>query len=391
MATKSTHTYEGKNLPTKYIETLKQKIYQQKERFKNLIRSINKQVQITYSKILEKLKDISKKKKYTKIQLEADKYLQINAPILEKLEDISKKTKYTQIPLEAGKYWEINDTIFTDKIQQDLIKKRSINYYDKISQGEIIIKHYNVTSEADIHERIWETYKNKSSAFKINIAFGYITENIETKLHCFYDPIKFFFTSLPVIRQRSDIENLLRDLTKDNIVNFIARNFPDTKHRLIGIFIIKIKTFDLGYPIGSPINIPKYIAKNRSIITLNDIENNLCFWGCLALMDGARRDRYIKKAKEFFIKFYGSYNPNYLGFDYINELDRLEETTPFAINIILFEEDHTISYVRRSTENEKKYQNTSSSMKIISAMLVTLRNWRKRMCVINVEQKLGIL
>ena len=91
----------------------------------------------------------------------------------------------------------------------------------------------------------------------------------------------------------------------------------------------------------------------KNIIGLENVDNNLCFWACLALAEGCRRDRYISKAKELYNSFYRS-NPleNYEGFDFINELDEYETfNTKYAINIISYYEDGSVEYIRRSKFN----------------------------------------
>ena len=56
----------------------------------------------------------------------------------------------------------------------------------------------------------------------------------------------------------------------------------------------------------------------------------------MALAEGARRDRFIRKAKELFNKFYTNKTVNdYEGFDFVNELDKYETfSTKYAINIV---------------------------------------------------------
>ena len=75
----------------------------------------------------------------------------------------------------------------------------------------------------------------------------------------------------------------------------------------------------------------------------------------------------MQKAKELFATFYGLDKnqtndkiSNYPGFDYINELDKYEETTRYAINIICYNEDASIKYIRKSKytgDRESKYLN----------------------------------
>jgi len=110
----------------------------------------------------------------------------------------------------------------------------------------------------------------------------------------------------------------------------------------------------LDYPIGSKVNLPEYIVKSKSIISLDNVENNMCFWACLALIKGARKSGYTKLMKQLFSENYNCYNNNYSKFDYANELNDVEKRTNFAINIVNFKENGEIQYIRKSDYNDTK-------------------------------------
>ena len=80
----------------------------------------------------------------------------------------------------------------------------------------------------------------------------------------------------------------------------------------------------------------------------------MCFWKCSALMKGYRRDRYIATTRQLFIGFYERYNENYLGQDFVNELDRLKAKFEFAINIIEYNTYREISCIRGSEIPDRK-------------------------------------
>jgi len=65
-------------------------------------------------------------------------------------------------------------------------------------------------------------------------------------------------------------------------------------------------------------------------------------------MLGARWDKYITKTKKLFIKYYGSYNNKYKGFNYISELPKFEDTFEYGITIVHYKSDDSIKYVYKS-------------------------------------------
>src|ERR1051325_10140925 len=120
-----------------------------------------------------------------------------------------------------------------------------------------------------------------------------------------------------------------------------------------------VKIVRLDYPVGSNIQLPDYIKSSRFITSLDQVDNNLCAWACFALINGSRKDRYLKQAKELFASFYGLDKKQtedkiskYPGFDYINELDKYEATTEYAINIICYNEDNQLNILESNKSIE---------------------------------------
>jgi hypothetical protein len=234
--------------------------------------------------------------------------------------------------------------IIIDKIEK-LRKKYNNDYFNKYFKQTYF---NNITSHEDVKTVLLSTNNKNSNAFKINIAFGYITEiKVNETVSVFEPTQQYYFKEPRLVRNKPDMSNIIRHLNEVNILEQLALQFPDSATRVIGIYAMAIKTFDMGYPIGAQLNLPDYIVKSKNIIALDKVENNMCFWACVALMMGCRRDRYITKAKELFIKFYGKYNNNYLGFDFVNELGRFENTFEFAINIVQYEADNSIIYIKK--------------------------------------------
>jgi hypothetical protein len=149
------------------------------------------------------------------------------------------------------------------------------------------------------------TYNKNSNVFKINIAFGYITENKVNETVTVFEPSqKYYFKEPKLVRNKTDMENIITHLNEGNILEQLTLQFPDST-RVIGIYAMAIKTFYMGYPIGTQINLSDYFVKSKNITALDKVENNMSFWACCASMMGRRRDKYITKANELFIKFYG--------------------------------------------------------------------------------------
>jgi hypothetical protein len=139
----------------------------------------------------------------------------------------------------------------------------------------------------------------------------------------------------------------------------LTKQVRDSQTQLLGIYAMAVKITRLDFPIAARTALPNYVTASMFINALQEVDDNICFWACMALARGCRRDRYMKMAKELFTDFYRGRKTRtpteYPGFDYINELDHYEHfDTVYAINIVSFYDDETISYIIKSTFNESR-------------------------------------
>jgi len=121
----------------------------------------------------------------------------------------------------------------------------------------------------------------------MNKTIGDVTVNSPTT--------KFYFNKPQVIKFKSDLNKLLSKITDHSIKHEIDQLLPNTQSQLMGIYSLGVKIYDLGYKVGTCINLPDHIIKSRRIISPDNVENNLCFCACCALMLGEKKDSFIKK------------------------------------------------------------------------------------------------
>src|SRR6266516_45498 len=221
--------------------------------------------------------------------------------------------------------------------------------------------HYynNIKSLDDIVKSFMTTYKKENKAFKLLFSFGYVTEKheeMEYKLKLYQPSQQYFYDEPVCIRNKKDMTSLISKINAEHVVHKITEKFPNSATRLIGVYSVAVKVIRLDYPIGSKIKLPDYIISSNFVVGLENVGNNLCFWACIALAEGAQPKRYIRKAKELFHTFYPNKTVNdYVGFDFVNELDKYEAfNTKYAINIVSYYEDESLEYVRRSEYNTNR-------------------------------------
>ena len=73
-------------------------------------------------------------------------------------------------------------------------------------------------------EMVRYLYRQQTTAFKINLSFGFILRNIETGVLRYYHPSQnngIFFETPHLIRTEEDLERFLEELSRHDILEYI--------------------------------------------------------------------------------------------------------------------------------------------------------------------------
>jgi hypothetical protein len=166
---------------------------------------------------------------------------------------------------------------------------------------------------------------------------------------------KVFLQKPTVITSATDNTKLESLITKPNVVERFLDIYPDTKAGIPSTFALGVKVYPVTYVVCAPISLPRQILTHNFIASLQNVPNNLCFFAACSTALGARYNRYVTKAKEFFKMFYGPDKSkpevikNFKGFDYYaTELDAFKEKFMHAIEIVDYKADKSIELIRRS-------------------------------------------
>lgn len=276
-------------------------------------------------------------------------------------------------PITGGEYWSFNLPEDPDQYPDILqMVKETRNMYgsSNVNKNLKTIYNNNITGHKDIIDTIYELHKKMNTMYRLLFSFGCVYETHhkerdenntiikEYYTYSVYTPAtnKYFLEENVIIKNKRDLKSkVLAHLTAENIKDQLE--YVESGTKLIGIFSMMLKVTLLDFPIGSQIKLPDYIKSSMSIISLEGIEHNLCYWACLALADGARRDRYLQKAQMLFREYYGPKKSieKYVGFDFHKELDKYEEfNQKYAINILSYNEDKSAILIRHSEFNDTR-------------------------------------
>jgi len=135
------------------------------------------------------------------------------------------------------------------------------------------IEIYNISSLANVHNILNNIYTKAKNAFKIHISFGYVFMNKITGEVTVNSPTtKFYFNTPQLIKDKSDMNNMLRIITDHAIKSELDQLLPNTQSQLMGVYSMMVKIFNLSYLIGTCIELPQHVIKSRHIISLDKVE-----------------------------------------------------------------------------------------------------------------------
>ena len=159
---------------------------------------------------------------------------------------------------------------------------------------------------------VQSVFVRQSTAFKLNISFGFILRNVETGelryFHTSYNNHRFF--EVPhLIRNQDDVDRFLTEFNTQDLLEFVRQQRPDTKwivHLLTNVTFYVNKIQD--HVIGSKVILPSYVKNNRAIIGLvagsnGPYQDNLCLFRCLAVHAGVPVTDVETPAKTYFNQY----------------------------------------------------------------------------------------
>ena len=155
-------------------------------------------------------------------------------------------------------------------------------------------------------------FREQTTAFKINVSFGFIHRHMETGELRFYHSSQnnSILCDVPhLIRTEEDLEKFLDELQVQNILEYIRQQRPDTNwvvHLLTNVTFYVNKLFDR--PIGARVVLPDHILKSKAVVALvggshGPYEDNLCFFRCLDVHRGAPMKDVEVPAKTYYHQF----------------------------------------------------------------------------------------
>ena len=181
--------------------------------------------------------------------------------------------------------------------------------------------------------QLWDLFRNQTTAFKINLSFGFILRNIEN------GELRYFHSShnnarmLPQpmwIHHLQDFENFLQFITQQDLLEWVKQQRPNSKWMVMSVTNVTFYINKLPqHPIGGlqqqqqkkkkmvtkdETTIIEYLKRNKGLVFLSNnhhgkpYEDNLCFFRVVAIHQSAdwkKQDPLEVATQEWFTKLMG--------------------------------------------------------------------------------------
>lgn len=233
--------------------------------------------------------------------------------------------------------------------------------------------------EQPLNELLKGIFLRQTTAFKLNMAFGFILKNEETgEVRFFYPSQNGYMLDQPtVISDENDLNALLDKLAQTDWMECIRQQKPNSKWSVslttnVGFFIYKL----LDRPIGAGGHLPDYIVKNRGVDALERDYNSgrlftdhLCYFRCLARQKGCGLKNLEKKTKQLALEYFATlHKPDKFAGVTLQDLDCLDRQ--FKIHTFVYSIERevkkdgttkdTVKLIRRPTKVLTKAENEDS-------------------------------
>lgn len=260
---------------------------------------------------------------------------------------------HAELKKDSAKFQEMfGDKEVYKSTPKFLIHPSTFNEKRYTSTYEFEYKNFNqfINTINDIFER-------QKRTFKININFVFQLKNRITNEK---RKLNKNLTDKPeTITNKKTLKSYLKKIKAIDFVEKFSQDRPDSKFMFHKFVSYTIKLTILNANIGAKIILPDFIKNSKSIIGLENYNDNLCFWRCLAiqLFNIKRVSNASTKARELFYEYYN--NKDYKKYAGVNlsELPLIEEHYKININVFQFIATETNEIFIRSKNNYDQEMN----------------------------------
>ena len=236
------------------------------------------------------------------------------------------------------------------KIKNDVEKHKNYTVYNKEISPNF--------TYGDLLSILEEIFDKQTKITKYSIAFGYILHNQnegEFKYN-YASSNNELFEKPFTISNHDDLKNFYRKIVAVDMISHYYLTKPSSSWTMAGLTNVSIYTYPIiDAPIGSAIELPDYILKNKHIYALvkdkknsHQLDDNNCFWRCLALHNEAKISALERPSKYLREEFEKSTGYSYENGVTMMDLEALEHHFKISIHVYNLKEKGVVDVLRVS-------------------------------------------
>ena len=199
----------------------------------------------------------------------------------------------------------------------------------------------------DLHDQLFLLFDQQTTAFKVNLSFGFILkQKVTGRLRYYHSSNNCcgrYMEEPALITNRADFESFQDRIQEPDLLNWAVSQRPNSDWICemvtnVTFFVNRI----VHHPIGCvDVNLPDYVKRNKAIVRLDKdshgviYRDNLCLFRCLAIHQGCD----VRCIEATVATLYAKYTDNTPVHDFagvpVDELDKVE--TKFKTNVCVYQ------------------------------------------------------
>ena len=293
------------------------------------------------------------------------------------------KTNYEKL-LENPQLESIDTELNVDQyLKNENYKKPDNKFFRDKSKKLKATYYYEWSGIEGLINTVQELYMTNDTAFKFNVSFAYLLQNINDRKKFKYFSAQYntkLFDYPETISNRSTLTGVINQINQE-FSNYKDQKIkrPNSQWKFYKFLHYEISVFRLETTIGAKVSLPLHFFQGenfKNIVKFENYDDNLCFWRCLAafLNPDKAYHRLERISRDLYYQYYQvKYNEEYEGVKYleykkyldlnetenyeksVDELDKIENH--FKINIMIYTQDNT-EHEKPVTEIDRRSINT---------------------------------
>lgn len=215
---------------------------------------------------------------------------------------------------------------------------------------------------SDVGEMIRRIFRQQKTAFKVNLAFGFILRNGDNGEVRYYYPSRngFVFPEPRVIANSDHLQRLLLRVGEEDWQEYVRQQKPSSKWRVVHLTNVSFHVYRLvDRPIGrgGEGNLPGWVVENRGLDALEKdtkgkvYGDNLCYFRCLARFKGEKLTNLEKRTKTLAAQYFSTVkNPEKFGGIHLKDLASLDKLFDIHTFVYSLKENGKVELVHRPVE-----------------------------------------